>query len=188
MEGLNLYAKKVKRVSVKTLVMFLVVMFLPAVGGRIFLEMQWKHNFGDIKVRHLEIIEELKINMHGNKEDLMRLDGLISKFNRSYQILSKQRKDIIEFLKEAYSSKRVLSTVMNSLSKDETSWMILTDFEYSGGKLHLVMYEIYSDRRMSDEIARRLGEIGSVKKRILFDVNMSGGKKMSKVVIDYEAR
>ena len=184
MERLNLYRGRSRVVPLKAVVVFLLIMILPGIGGRFFLEAYWKYVVHRIKGEHVSIIKATGIPIRGNREDITRLDGMISRYVQSYAVFVKQRKDIIEFLKSAYFSKRVLSAVFNNLRKDEKSWMMVMSMDFYDRGLDLAMYEIYSNDRKSRDIVRELRKIGKVSENVVFDVNMSGGKNLSKVVIN----
>ena len=171
-------------VPLKSVIIFLLIMILPGIGGRLFLEAYWKYVVHKIKGEHVSVIKATGVPISGKMEDLTRLDGLISRYVQSYAVFVKQRKNIIDFIKSSYFSKEVLSAVFNNLKKDEESWMMVMSMKFDERGLDLVMYEIYSKGRRSRDIARSLRKIGKVSENVVFDVNMSGGKNLSKVVID----
>ncbi len=185
MEKLNLYNKKVKVVSLKSAIIFLLIMLLPSVGGYIFVGHVWRHAIGKIRVEHAGIIKKLRIEITGRKEDVSNIENLIRNYNTRFVVLTRQKKDIIDFLKSAYTSKKILREVLKNFEKTENNWMILSEMHMSPKRLNLSLYEVYKDRRKSDDIARALRELGNVKENVLFDVFTTEGKKMSRVVIDF---
>lgn len=185
MEKLNLYNKKVKVVSLKSALIFLLIMLLPSVGGYIFVSHIWKHTMGRIKIEHADIIKKLRIDITGRKEDINSIENLIKNYNTRFVVLTRQKKDIIDFLKSAYTSKKILREVLKNFEKTESNWMILSEMFMNSKKLSLSLYEVYKDRRKSDDIVKALKNLGNVKENVLFDVFTTEGKKMSRVVIDF---
>ena len=185
MEKLNLYNKKVKVVSLKSAIAFLLIMLLPSIGAYIFLNHVWKHTIGGIKVRHAEIIKKLRLDITGSRDDIDDIENLIRDYNTRFVVLTRQRKDIIDFLKSAYTSKKVLIEVLKNFEKSEDNWMILSEMLMNSKKMILYLYEVYTNRRKSDDIVRSLRSLGSVKENVLFDVFTTEGKKMSRVVINF---
>ena len=185
MEKLNLYNKKVRVVSLKSAIAFLIIMLLPSIGGYIFLSHLHKHTIGKIKVRHAEIIKKLRLDITGSKDDIDNIENLIRDYNTRFVVLTRQRKDIIDFLKSAYTTKKVLREVFKNFEKTEDNWMILSKMLMNPDRMSLHIYEIYTNRRKSDDMVKALRSLGNVKENVLFDVFTTEGKKMSRVVIDF---
>ena len=185
MEKLNLYNKKAKVVSLKSAIAFLIIMLLPSIGGYVFLMHFQKHTIGMIKVKHTEIIQKLRIDITGSKEDINEIENLVRDYNTRFVVLTRQRKDIIDFLKSAYTSKKALRKILENFKKTEDNWMILSEMFMNPKKIRLYIYEIYSKYRNTDNIVRALRSLGSAKENVLFDVSTTEGKKMSRVVIDF---
>ncbi len=185
MEKLNLYNKKVKVVSLKSAIIFLLIMLLPSISGYIFVSHVWKREIWKIKIEHADIIKKLGIEITGEKEDVRTIESLIKDYNARFVALTRQKKDIIDFLKSAYTSKKILSEVLRNFEKNEDNWMILSRMTMDSNKLNLSLYEVYKGRRKSDDIAEALRKLGNVKENVLFDVFTTEGKKLSRVVIDF---
>ncbi len=185
MEKLNLYNKKSRVVSFRSATIFLLIMLLPAFGSRVLLEYVWRHEVEKIRLEHAEIIRKLHLNIRGREVDITNLDDLINKYDTNFIVLVRQKKDIIQFLKSAYFSKRLLSEVMNNFERSENDWIILTSLDMDSKKMNITLYEIYTASRKSDGMVNSLKDLGTVKEDVLFDVNTTEGKKMSKVVINF---